>query len=73
MESIGVNLQNAETAYQDKGIFNGLFPEIISDDTIINKYTEIIKLNKTCNYRQFNTQYTYIKKADKYLDCNKSM
>ena len=42
MESIGVNLQNAETAYQDKGIFNGLFPEIIADDTIINKYTEII-------------------------------
>ena len=43
MESIGVNLQNAETSYQDKGIFNGLFPEIISDDTIINKYTEIIR------------------------------
>ena len=43
MESIGVNLQNAETVYQDKGIFNGLVPEIISDDTIINKYTEIIR------------------------------
>ena len=43
MESIGVNLQNAETSYQDKGIFNGLFPEIIADDTIINKYTKIIR------------------------------
>ena len=44
MESVGVNLQNAETSYQNNGIFNGLFPTIISNDTIIDKYTETIRL-----------------------------
>ena len=43
MESIVVNLQNAEPEYQDKGIFNGLFPHVVSDDTIINKYTEVYR------------------------------
>ena len=43
MESVGVNLQNSETSDQNNGIFNGLFPTLIADNTIINKYTETIR------------------------------
>ena len=43
MENVGVNLQNAETSYQNNGIFIGIFPTLIADDTIINKYTETIR------------------------------
>ena len=43
MENVGVNLTNPEPIYQDAGIFNGLFPNIVTDDSITNKYTEVYR------------------------------
>ena len=46
MESIGQNPANPEPEYQHDGIFKGLFPSILTDDSIINKYEEVFRPNE---------------------------
>lgn len=46
MESIGQNPANPEPEYQENGIFKGLFPTILTDDSIINKYEEVFRPNE---------------------------
>ena len=46
MESICQNRANPEQEYQNAGIFKGLFPSILTDDSIINKYEEVFRPNE---------------------------
>lgn len=43
MENVGINPAQPEPDYQENGIFTGLFPTILSDDSIINKYEEVYR------------------------------
>ena len=74
MENVGVHLTNPEPMYQDAGIFNGLFPQIVTDDSITNKYIEVYRplepvledslIFNTCILKKPTNTWTAISQAD---------